>query len=177
MIQTIGFKAMRNTVKFFGLIALAAVLFGCEKKIDPVNDTPKDNTEQQTDLSQYDPGEYLVSFGATIENPETKAVITIGDTQATVAFEKGDEVLAVSGSESKTYVYNATESKFLPAAEPLSYSENDILFYYPASCFDAKGVFTMPDAATGLADLGDKAPMAAKIAGTPLFTAARRSLA
>ncbi len=158
---------MKKTLKFIGLFAMAAVLFSCEKKVDPTVDTPKDPEQQGVDLSKYNPDEYLVSFGATIEAPQTKATITIGNTEASVEFDDNDKVLVVSGGSSATYVYNkggATDNKFYPESEPLQYTEGDILFYYPASCFSTEGVFTMPLAAADLADLGDKAPMAAKSA-------------
>ncbi len=155
---------MKKTLKFIGLFAMAAVLFSCEKKVDPVNDTPKNPEEQGIDLSQFDPSEYLVSFGATIEAPQTKATITIGNTEASVEFDDNDEVLVVSGGNSATYVYNKNGNQFTPEGEPLKYSTDEILFYYPAGNFNTSGVFTMPDAAADLADLGDKAPMAAKAA-------------
>lgn len=163
MIQTIGFKAMRNTVKFIGLIAMAAVLFGCEKKTDPVTPTPKDSEEQGIDLSQFDPSEYLVSFGATIESAKTKADINLES--GVVTFENGDKVIAVTDGKSSTYTYNNDKFELdtsIQDNEPLKFSTNDIQFYYPAGCFDKDGVFAMPDAAADLADLGDKAPMAAK---------------
>ena len=155
---------MKKTLKFIGLFAMAAVLFSCEKKVDPVNDTPKNPEEQGIDLSQFDPSEYLVRFGATIEAPQTKATITIGNTEASVEFDDNDEVLVVSGGNSATYVYNKDADQFTPDGEPLKYSTDEILFYYPAGNFNTSGVFTMPDAAADLADLGDKAPMAAKSA-------------
>lgn len=157
---------MRNTVKFFGLIAMAAVLFSCEKKIDPVTPTPKDSEEQVTDRPEYNPGEYLVSFGATIESPETKAEIDFDDTpgKAKVAFKENDKVLVVSGDETATYYFNGTE--FIPTESPLAFGENGMSVYYPAAEFsisESTVTFTMPDAVVDLEDLGKKAPMAAEI--------------
>ncbi len=155
---------MKKTLKFIGLFAMAAVLFSCEKKVDPTVDTPKDPEQQGVDLSKYNPDEYLVSFGATIEAPQTKATITIGNTEASVEFDDNDKVLVVSGGNSATYAYNKDADQFTPEGEPLKYSTDEILFYYPADNFNTSGVFTMPDAVADLADLGDKAPMAAKSA-------------
>ena len=150
---------MKKTMKFIGLIAMAALLFSCEKKnIDTPVENPQE-TETPSDLSQYDPNEYLVRFGATIESAQTKAEINIES--GAVAFETGDKVRAVSGTNSSIYVYDKDAEQFNPESEPLKYSTDDILFYYPADNFDASGVFNMPEAAADLADLGDKAPMAA----------------
>lgn len=159
---------MRNTVKFIGLIAMAAVLFSCEKKIDPVTPTPKDSEEQVTDRPEYNPDEYLISFGATIESPETKAVIDFDDTpgKAKVAFKENDKVLVVSGDETATYYFNGTEFIPLPTESPLAFGENGMSVYYPAAEFsipESTVTFTMPDAVVDLEDLGGKAPLAAQI--------------
>ena len=167
-IQTIGFKAMKKTFKFIGLLAMAAVLFSCEKKIDPVNPTPKDDTEQGTDIAQYDPSEYLVSFGATIETPGTKATIDPGTGK--VAFEENDEVLVVSGDKTATYYFNGTEFIPIQTESPIAISENGMTVYYPYSESDpefsvSEGTvsFIMPLPVVDTEDLGMKAPMAAQI--------------
>lgn len=159
---------MKKTFKFIGLLAMAAVLFSCEKKIDPVNPTPKDDTEQGTDIAQYDPSEYLVSFGATIETPGTKATIDPGTGK--VAFEENDEVLVVSGDKTATYYFNGTEFVPIQTESPIAISENGMTVYYPYSESDpefsvSEGTvsFIMPLSVVDTEDLGMKAPMAAQI--------------
>ena len=104
---------MKKTIKLLGLIAMAALLFSCEKKLDNVTpggeptQTPVENTE-------LDPGVYLLSFGARFEN-DTKVAIDV--TAGTQAFEDGDEVLVYCPNADKqgTYTYDASQSLFVPA--------------------------------------------------------------
>ena len=156
---------MKNTIKLLGLIAMAALLFSCEKKLDNV--TPGgDPTQTPVENTELDPNEYLLSFGARFEN-ETK--VTIDVTDGTQDFEDGDEVLVYCPNADKqgTYTYDASQSLFVPATESdaIAAGSNVIYVYYPASEFAASSgdvTFTMPDAieAGSAEDLGDKVPMA-----------------
>lgn len=159
---------MKKTLKFIGLIAMAAVLFSCEKKnIDTPVKNPQE-TETPSDLSQLDPSKYLLSFGATIESPATKATIDFEEDlkEAKVTFDKNDEVLVVSGTETATYHFDGTQ--FIPnqPESPLAIDENGMTVYYPSSEFsvsESTVTFSMPGPVEDLEDLGKKAPMAAQI--------------
>lgn len=155
---------MKTTVKIFGLIAMAALLFSCEKKLDN-NVTPGDTPSQTpVENTELDPSIYLLGFGARFEN-ETKATIDAAD--GTQAFENGDEVLVYcpATQASGTYQYDGT--LFVPKTEgdAIAAGSNVIHVYYPATEFAAAGgdvTFTMPAAveAGSAEDLGDKVPMA-----------------
>lgn len=164
MTQMLGSSIMKKTMKFIGLIAMAALLFSCEKKnIDTPVENPQE-TETPSDLSQLDPSKYLVSFGATIEDPYTKA--TIDTENGTIAFEDGDEVLVVAGEKTGTYVYGS--SAFSPKAETdaVPTGSGDICAYYPATAYTASSgdvTFKIPGGADNTTTLGDKNPMAATL--------------
>lgn len=166
MTQKLGSSIMKKTMKFIGLIAMAAVLFSCEKKII---DTPVENpqeTETPSDLSQLDPGKYLVSFGATIESVDTKANVDL--TTGDVSFVDGDKVLVVSGSTSGEYEYKFSEDKFAPIDESNAVEMSaDMKAYYPADNYSVSSnvvTFTMPEATEE--NPGSLAPMCAIINGS-----------
>lgn len=157
---------MKKTMKFIGLIAMAALLFSCEKKnIDTPVDNPQE-TETPSDLSQLDPSKYLVSFGATIESVDTKANVDL--TTGDVSFVDGDKVLVVSGSTSGEYEYKFSEDKFAPIDESNAVEMSaDMKAYYPADNYSVSSnvvTFTMPEATEE--NPGSLAPMCAIINGS-----------
>lgn len=166
MTQMLGSSIMKKTMKFIGLIAMAALLFSCEKKnIDTPVENPQE-TETPSDLSQLDPGKYLVSFGATIEDPYTKATMTIDTENGTIAFEDGDEVLVVSGEKTGTYVYGSSVFSPKPGTDAVPTGSGDICAYYPATAYTASSgnvTFKLPGGADNTTTLGDKNPMAATL--------------
>lgn len=164
MTQTLGSSIMKKTMKFIGLIAMAALIFSCEKKnIDTPVENPQE-TETPSDLSQLDPSKYLVSFGATIESVDTKANVDL--TTGDVSFVDGDEVLVVSGSASGKYKYSG--DKFAPLDESNAVEMNaDMKAYYPADKYSVSSnvvTFTMPEATEE--NPGSLAPMCAIINGS-----------
>ncbi|MBR6245846.1 MAG: hypothetical protein IKR15_00615, partial [Bacteroidales bacterium] len=167
---------MKRIMKFAGIIAASAALIVCCSK-EASYDTPETNptTQQQADDQgetglSYVPGQVLSSFGARFENgAKTKVSISIGEENATLAFEGGvdpDAVLVVSGSNTAKYVYDG--EKFVPDSDALVL-DTDVTVYYPFDEFTLDGsnnvVFTMPAAVADLADLGDKNPLAAQLSG------------
>jgi len=173
-------KTMKYSFRFLGLIAAASIVFfSCEKETaldvkeevpettDPAteeNTTPEENTE-------FDPSEYLLSFGASFENDaQTKVDINIGTGELTL--KTGDKALAYNGTDSAVYVYDSEESSFKAEGTPIAFGVG-VQVFYPASEFRVSGsdpdldvIFTMPGAITDVADLGAKNPLAGKIAGT-----------
>lgn len=164
MTQTLGSSIMKKTMKFIGLIAMAALLFSCEKKnIDTPVENPQE-TETPADLSQLDPSKYLVSFGATIESVDTKANVDL--TTGDVSFVDGDEVLVVSGSASGKYKYSGDEFAPLDESDAVEMSA-DMKAYYPADNYSVSSnvvTFTMPEATEE--NPGSLAPMCAIINGS-----------
>lgn len=169
-------KTMKYSFRFLGLIAAASIVFfSCEKETaldvaeevpettDPAteeNTTPEENTE-------FDPSEYLLSFGASFENDaQTKVDINIGTGELTL--KTGDKALAYNGTDSAVYVYDSEESSFKAEVTPIAFNTG-VKVFYPASEFSVSGsdvIFTMPAAITGVDDLGAKNPLAGKIAGS-----------
>lgn len=158
MTQTLGSSIMKKTMKFIGLIAMAAVLFSCEKKIDTetviVDTTP--------DEAAVD-GSLLKSFGATFEN-QTKVSVNIetGDT----SLEIGDLALVfVSSSNYAEYKYNGTA--FVPNDDKTQVElSSTASVYYPSKEFvvDGEAVkFIMPGGIKASESLGAIAPMAGVI--------------
>ena len=165
-------------MKFAGIIAASAALMVCCSKEASYDDVATDPSTQQPADDQGDTnpsivsGEVLDSFGAKFENDEnTKVSILIDEVnaKATLAFEDGDAVLVVSGSNTAIYVYDYDGEKFVPDSKstPLTLKEN-VEVYYPYDEFKLDGssvVFTMPDAVADIYDLGDKNPLAAQLSG------------
>ena len=157
---------MKKTFNFFGLIALAAVVFSCTKEAsqaEPETAPAKENPTEVAPADQLDPSLYLVSFGATIEGIDTKASINLST--GAVSFSDGDEVLVVSGTESALYVYSGGDDNFKPKADAVSLAA-DVKAYYPAGSYvNNTGIvtFTMPEATTE--NPGTLAPMCATISG------------
>ena len=154
---------MKQTIKLFGLLAMLALFFSCEKNSNPATDgtaTQPGGSAQ----SNLDPSEYLLAFGAEIEELSTK--LSISPSNGSVAFEDGDAVLVVTDSKSGKYVYSS--GVFAPEDETQAVPVAAAKAYYPYSEYSAKNgtvTFTMPSyvAAGSVEDLGDKTPMAAFI--------------
>lgn len=157
MTQTLGSSIMKKTMKFIGLIAMAAVLFSCEKKIDTetviVDTTP--------DEAAVD-GSLLKSFGATFEN-QTKVSVDIetGDT----SLEIGDVALVfVSSTNYAEYKFDGTA--FVPKGENAVELSSTASVYYPREEFEVDGEtvkFVMPGGIKASESLGAIAPMAGVI--------------
>lgn len=160
---------MKKTMKLIGLVAMAALLFSCEKKAATIDVPGNEPTQSGTDLSGLDPDIYLLGFGARFENEAsgTKVSITFEDDKATPAFEDGDVVLVYCDGTTGNYTFDEDEGLFVPASESdaIAAGSNAVYVYYPASEFSVDGsdvTFTMPEAVTAgsAEDLGDKVPMA-----------------
>ena len=154
---------MKQTIKLFGLLAMLAILFSCEKNSNPVTDGTATQPGSSAE-SNLDPSEYLLAFGAKIEELSTKLSIT--PSNGSVAFEDGDAVLVVTDSKSGKYVYSS--GVFAPEDENQAVPVAAATAYYPYSEYSAENgtvTFTMPSyvAAGSVEDLGDKTPMAALI--------------
>ena len=169
-------KTMKYSFRFLGLIAAASIVFfSCEKEtaLDVAEEVPETTdpaTEEKTtpeENTEFDPSEYLLSFGASFENDaQTKVEINLGTGELTL--KAGDKALAYNGTDSAVYVYDSEESSFKAEGTPIAFGVG-VQVFYPASEFSVSGsdvIFTMPAAITGVADLGAKNPLAGKIAGT-----------
>ena len=171
-------KTMKYSFRFLGLIAAASIVFfSCEKEtaLDVAEEVPETTdpaTEDKTtpeENTQFDPSEYLLSFGAGFENDaQTKVDIAIGANVATFTFKSGDEARACNDEASAVYVYDGEKFAIKSGEEPIAFNTG-VHVYYPASefSFDAGTVkFTMPGAITDVDDLGAKNPLAGQIAGS-----------
>lgn len=165
---------MKKTLKFFGIMALTVAILSCSKEADMISTDQIDGNEatapateeaeKPSDLSQLDPEKYLVGFGTSLEDVQTKAEVNL--TTGALAFAQGDEALVVCGTQTGTYVYDATTRKFSPKTveDAIALSGNDAAVYYPAAefAYSAGAVtFTMPAAivAGDASDLGNKLPL------------------
>lgn len=169
-------KTMKYSFRFLGLIAAASIVFfSCEKEtaLDVAEEVPETTdpaTEEKTtpeENTEFDPSEYLLSFGASFENDaQTKVDINLGTGELTL--KAGDKALAYNGTDSAVYVYDSEESSFKAEGTPIAFGVG-VQVFYPASEFSVSGsdvIFTMPAAIADVADLGAKNPLAGKIAGT-----------
>lgn len=148
---------MKKTMKFIGLIAMAALLFSCEKRVDTetviVDTTP--------DEAAVD-GSLLKSFGATFEN-QTKVSVNIetGDT----SLEIGDVALVfVSSTNYAEYKFDGTA--FVPNGATAVELSATASVYYPRKEFVVEGEtvkFVMPGGIKASESLGAIAPMAGVI--------------
>lgn len=163
---------MKKAMKYFWLLAAAAMMFSCQKETgDTPGQNPSNDTEEQTPsadphLQDLDPEVYLTGFSAALEHIDSKVSVDLS-TNA-LSFENGDAVLVVTASKSGKYVYNATDEIFEPEDTGQAVPVGSAKAYYPYSEFAADGetvTFTMPEAiaAGSTEDLGDKVPMAALI--------------
>ena len=169
---------MRYTFRILALIAAASMFFfSCQKETatgveENVPGTTGPATQEETNPGenpQFDPEEYLLSFGAGIESGAyTRVGISIGSSAADLALEEGDEALAYNGSESAVYVYDGEKFNIKEGETPVSFSAGCQIFY-PAAEFgvsDGNVIFTMPSAVEDLANLGAKNPLAGKVTGS-----------
>ena len=165
---------MKQTIKYFGLIAAAAAIaFSCTKETDLDIATPETQTEQQSQpVVPATDGNLLTSFGVTIEgqpqDPETKVSVDLGE--GTTAIEENDEVLVfVGASNYAIYKYNGTEF-VLKEGETAVALDNPASVFYPASEYVVDGsdvLFVMPNGIeTSGEDLGAINPMAGQITGS-----------
>lgn len=163
---------MNKVLKYFWLLAAAAMMFSCQKETGDTPDQQASNEpEEQSPASDpatqdLDPDEYLVGFSAGIENVESKVAVNLSDNS--LSFEGGDEVLVVTVNKSGKYVYDSSDGFFKPARTSDAVPVGNARAYYPYSEFSADGTdvtFTMPASVTAgsAEDLGDKVPMAALI--------------
>ncbi|MBR6055164.1 MAG: hypothetical protein IKP46_07490 [Bacteroidales bacterium] len=162
---------LRTTV---WLITAAALALACAKEQndgEAVNPSGKaEETSQQALPGVEWDGEYLVSFSAGIEGLDTRVSISA---EGVTAFESGDAVLVhVTGGECPEngvqYVYDATKDRFKVASDATPVrvlSGETASIYYPYGAFTmsaGNAVFALPSEISGLSDLGDKNPMAAR---------------
>lgn len=159
---------MKKMWFYFGLLAVAVLLFACQKETNSEDVTAAPSEEQTTDpaVQDLDPDKYLVAFSARIEQVGTRVSIDV--TEGALSFEEGDEVLVVTESgETGIYVYNS-DAVFAPKDAENAVSAVAAKAYYPAGEFAVSGsdvTFTLPTAisAGSAEDLGDKLPMAAVV--------------
>ena len=182
---------MKKTLKFFGIMALTVAILSCSKEADMISTDQIDGNEatapateeaeKPSDLSQLDPEKYLVGFGTSLEDVQTKAEVNL--TTGALAFAQGDEALVVCGTQTGTYVYDATTGKFSPKTveDAIALSGNDAAVYYPAAefAYSAGAVtFTMPAAivAGDASDLGNKLPLCGLIPASETPVASFKNL-
>ena len=167
---------MKYSFRFLGLIAAASIVFfSCEKEtaLDVAEEVPQTTdpaTEEKTtpeENTEFDPSEYLLSFGASFENDaNTKVEIDLGTGALTL--KENDEALAYNKTASAIYVYDGEKFVIKAGETPITFNEG-VQVFYPASEFSVSGsnvIFTMPAAITGVDDLGAKNPLAGKIEGS-----------
>ncbi len=163
---------MKKTMKYFWLLAAAAVLFSCQKETgdapvqQPANDTEEQTSPAGPGIQDLDPEVYLTGFSASMEEIVPKVSVDV--VEGSLTFEDGDAVLVVTANKSGKYIYNATDEVFEPESTDQAVPAGNAKAYYPFGEFSADGTdvtFTMPEAVTAgsAEDLGDKTPMAALI--------------
>ena len=160
---------MKYTLRFLALMAAASIVFfSCEKENatdveEKVPGTTGPAAQEETnpgENTQFDPGECLLNFGASLE----KTRVDIDFSTGVLTLEDGDEALVYNGTVSAVYVYNleAKEFSIKEDESPVSFS-SEVQVFYPADEFrvsDGNVIFTMPAAVTDANDLGAKFPLA-----------------
>lgn len=165
---------MKKTLNLLGIMAWTVAILSCSKEAELIPADFSDGnapttsvspeSEGASDVSSLDPEKYLVGFGASLEDVQTKAEVNL--TTGALAFAQGDEALVVCGTQTGTYVYHADNGQFAPktVSDAIALSGEEATVYYPAAEFAYSAgtvTFTMPAAivAGDASDLGNKLPL------------------